>query len=53
MEPKWAGVVLITEAVVFVYLFIDLLTDLLWKVLQQILPQTQVGQVGEVADASG
>lgn len=29
------------------------LTDLLWKVLQQVLPQAQVGQVGEVPDASG
>lgn len=29
------------------------LTDLLWKVLQQVLPQAEVGQVGEVADASG
>lgn len=30
-----------------------LLTNLLWKVLQQILPQTEVGQVDEVANASG
>lgn len=29
------------------------LTNLLWKVLQQVLPQTEVGQVGEVSDASG
>ena len=29
------------------------LTDLLWKVLQQVLPQTEMSQVGEVANASG
>ena len=29
------------------------LTNLLGKVLQQVFPQTEMGQVGEVADASG
>lgn len=31
----------------------EVLTNLLWKVLQQVLPQTKMSQVGEVADASG
>lgn len=31
----------------------EALTNLLRKVLQQIFPQTQMRQVGEVADASG